>query len=62
MTGKQVANMLKRLPNYQELKSQFQANKNLHREPEPFTTWVYRAGVIDPEGRKTDWTVGRGYK
>ena len=62
MTGKQVANMLKILSNYQELKSQYQANRHLSREPEPFTTKIYRAGRIDPEGRKTDWRVGRGYK
>ena len=62
MTGRQVANMLQLLPNYQELKHQYQDNKNLHREPEPFSTKIYRAGRIDPQGRKTDWTVGRGYK
>ena len=60
MTDKQVSNMLSYLPNYQELKSQFQANRHLRREPEPFTTWVYRAGRIDPEGRKPDWGVGKG--
>ena len=62
MTDKQVSSMLRSLPNYQELKHQYQDNKNLHREPEPFSTKIYRAGRIDPQGRKTDWTVGRGYK
>ena len=62
MTDKHVSNMLFRLPNYRELQSQFQANRHLRREPEPFTTWVYRAGRIDPQGRKTDWPRGRGYK
>jgi len=57
-----VSHMLQNLPNYQELQSQFQANKNLRREPEPFTAKIYRAGRIDPEGRKTSWTMGRGYK
>jgi DNA-binding transcriptional MerR regulator len=60
MTDQQVSRMLFRLPNYQELKSQFQANRHLRRQPEPFTTWVYRAGRIDPEGRKPDWGVGKG--
>ena len=60
MTNQQVSRMLFRLPNYQELKSQFQANRHLRRQPEPFTTWVYRAGRIDPEGRKPDWGVGKG--
>ena len=62
MTGKHVSSMLEYLPNYRELQSQYQANRNLRRDPEPFTTNVYRAGVIDPKGRKTDWQVGRGYK
>lgn len=62
MTRRHVANMLTHLPNFRELQSQYQANRNLRREPEPFTTWIYRAGRINPEGRKTDWPVGRGYK
>ena len=61
MTGKHVSGMLEYLPNYRELQSQYQANRNLRREPEPFTTTIYRPGVIDPEGRKTDWPRG-GYK
>jgi lambda repressor-like predicted transcriptional regulator len=61
MTRRHVANMLTHLPNYRELQSQYIANQNLRREPEPFTTKIYRAGRIDPEGRKTDWPRG-GYK
>ena len=60
MTGKHVSDMLKSLPNYRELQSQFQANRHLRRKPEPFHTWIYRAGRIDPEGRKTDWGVRKG--
>lgn len=62
VTKDNVSDMISSLPNYRELQSQYQANRNLRREPEPFTTWVYRAGRIDPEGRKTDWPVGQGYK
>lgn len=62
MTKAHVTGMMKWLPNFRELQRQYQANKNLHREPELFTTKIYRAGRIDPEGRKTDWSVGRGYK
>jgi hypothetical protein len=57
-----VHHMLSYLPNYQELKNQYQSNKNLRREPAPFTTTIYRAGRIDPEGRQPDWRVGKGYK
>jgi hypothetical protein len=62
MTGKHVSDMLKSLPNYRELQSQFQANRHLRRKPEPFHTWIYRAGRIDPEGRNPDWPVGQGYR
>jgi hypothetical protein len=62
MTADHVNGKLRSLPNYRELQSQYIANRNLRREPEPFTTWVYRAGRIDPEGRKTDWPRGQGYK
>jgi len=62
MTDKHVSNMLGRLPNYRELQSQFQANRHLRRQPEPFTAWIYRAGRPNRTGRKTDWPRGRGYK
>ena len=59
MTKDHVHHMLSYLPNFRELQSQFQANRHLRREPEPFTAWIYRAGRIDPEGRKPDWRVGK---
>ena len=62
MTPQHISDMLRDFPNYRELQSQFKANKNLHREPEPFTTTIYPPGTIDPQGRKTDWPVGLGYK
>ena len=62
MTDKHVSNMLSRLPNYQELKSQYQANKNLSREPEPFTRKIRRSSQPgDAPGGQLNPSVGRVY-
>jgi hypothetical protein len=58
MTDNQVTGMMQNLPNYRELQSQFQANRNLHREPELATTTFWRAGRMDPKGVKPDWPRG----
>jgi len=62
MTDKQVSNMLKVLPNYQELKSQFQANRHLRRQPEPFTRKIRRPSQPgDTPGGQLNPSVGRVY-
>jgi hypothetical protein len=62
MTGQHVSSMLKSLPNYQELKSQFQANRNLHREPKPFTRKIRRPSQPgDAPGGQLNPSVGRVY-
>lgn len=62
MTHNHVSSMLFRLPNYQELKSQFQANRHLRRQPEPFTRKIRRPGQPgDTPGGQLNPSVGRVY-
>ena len=62
MTNQQVSRMLFRLPNYQELKSQFQANRHLRRQPQPFTRKIRRPGQPgDTPGGQLNPSVGRVY-
>ena len=62
MTDKHVSNMLRSLPNYQELKSQFQANRHLRRQPQPFTRKIRRPGQPgDTPGGQLNPSVGRVY-
>ena len=62
MTGKHVSGMLRYLPNFRELQSQYQANKNLSREPEPFTRKIRRSSQPgDAPGGQLNPSVGRVY-
>ena len=62
MTAMDVSNILASLPNYQELKRQYQANRNLHREPEPFTRKIRRSSQPgDAPGGQLNPSVGRVY-
>ena len=62
MTGKHVSGMLECLPNFRELQSQYQSNKNLHREPEPFTAKIRRPSQPgDAPGGQLNPRVGRVY-
>ena len=62
MTANNVSGMLFNLPNYQELKSQFQANRHLRRQPQPFTRKIRRPGQPgDTPGGQLNPAVGRVY-
>ena len=62
MTRDHVKSMLRSLPNYQELKSQFQANRHLRRPPEPFTRKIRRPSQPgDTPGGQLNPSVGRVY-
>ena len=62
MTDKQVSHMLANLPNYQELKSQFQANRHLRRPPKPSTRKIRRPSQPgDAPGGQLNPSVGRVY-
>ena len=62
MTGKHVSDMLKSLPNYRELQSQFQANRHLRRPPKPSTRKIRRPSQPgDTPGGQLNPSVGRVY-
>ena len=63
-SGSSVSNFFHRMaePERTQLRNQHLANRDLKRQPQAATTNVYKAGRIDPGGKGTDWTVGRGYK
>jgi transcriptional regulator with XRE-family HTH domain len=62
MTDRHVNSMLKGLPNFRELQSQFQANRNLRRKPKPFTRKISRPGQPgDAPGGQLNPAVGRVY-